>query len=136
MLCPIGLWWISRSYGKSMTYLSDIYIFFMSMQFCIKFLGPMEDDNLFMRHLHYWYRNATMHETFTVSKTCPVQENALECGVFNRFNDKLMTFLRCSHMYNSAICFAFNGVAHFKKSKQLFECQYLLLLGDIWWTMF
>jgi len=29
-----------------------------------------------------------------------------------------------------------NGTAHFKKSKQLFEYQHLLLLRDIWWLKF
>ncbi len=29
-----------------------------------------------------------------------------------------------------------NGTAHFKKCKQLFEYQYLLLISDIWWSMF
>jgi len=29
-----------------------------------------------------------------------------------------------------------NGTAHFKKCKQLFEYQHLLLLKDIWWSKF
>ncbi len=29
-----------------------------------------------------------------------------------------------------------NGTAHFKKCKQLFVYQHLLLLGDIWWSKF
>jgi len=29
-----------------------------------------------------------------------------------------------------------NGTGHFKKCKQLFEYQHLLLLIDIWWSKF
>jgi hypothetical protein len=29
-----------------------------------------------------------------------------------------------------------NGIAHFKKCKQLFEYQHLLLFRDIWWSKF
>jgi hypothetical protein len=36
-------------------------------------------------------------------------------------------------MYGGVIAWH-NGRAHFKKCKQLFEYQHLLLLGDIWWS--
>jgi hypothetical protein len=36
----------------------------------------------------------------------------------------------------SKTCYARNGTAHFKKCKQLFEYQHLLLLKDIWWSKF
>jgi hypothetical protein len=30
----------------------------------------------------------------------------------------------------------FNGTAHFKKCKQFFEYQHLLLFRDVWWSKF
>jgi hypothetical protein len=37
---------------------------------------------------------------------------------------------------NFAPVLPYNGIAHFKKCKQLFEYKHLLLRRDIWWSKF
>jgi hypothetical protein len=52
-------------------------------------------------------------------------------------SDLLQNCMRLRHATDTTVltlATSGNGTAHFKKCKQLFEYQHLLLLRDIWWS--